>query len=294
MKDETLEAFPKFDELWNYQDPQGTEARFRDLLARTERAERPDYTVELLTQIARCQGLYDDFDNAHKTLDQAEKQLGAGMDRARVRCLLERGRVFNSGGEPARALPLFEQAWQLGKVAGETRLAFDALHMVALAQPTESGKVQWNLKGIAEVEGAPSEGGWLPAFYNNLGEAYASQGAYVEGLAAFQKLNALTTAKGEPADIYTQKDIARMLRALGRAEEALAMIRPIHDDLEAKKRPDGWIDEEMAECLAATGCEAEARPLFGRAYEALKGDLWVVRNDAGKLERLRNMTGGGT
>jgi tetratricopeptide (TPR) repeat protein len=287
----TQESLPAFDPLWNYGDPSGTEAKFRDVLSKTERIAPPDYVAEVLTQIARCQGLQDKFDEAHQTLDRAEKLLTPGKDRARVRYLLERGRAFNSSGHPAKALPLFEEAYKVGNAAGETRLSFDALHMVALTQPDPASKIDWNLKGIAAVAKTPSERGWLPAFYNNLGEAYAAKQEYGKALDAFRKLNEITTSKGKPADIYTQKDIARMLRKLGRAEEALTVIRPIHESLEAQSKPDGWIDEEMAECLLITGGEAKARPLFKRAYESLRTDAWVRKNDPDKLDRLKAMGG---
>ena len=92
--------------------------------------------------------------------------------------------------------------------------------------------------------------------------------------------------------MYTQKDIARMLRGLGRTGDALETIRPIYETLEVKQQPDGWIDEEMAECLLATGRAEEARSLFGRAYETLRKDRWVIRNDPAKLERLKKMARG--
>lgn len=284
-----------FDQLWNYRDPAGTEVRFRALLPAAAAAAVPDdepLVIELWTQIARCQGLQRKFDDAHATLDRAEGLLQPSMKRQRVRYLLERGRVFNSGGQPARALPLFEAAWELAREARELRLAGDAIHMVAIAQPHLAGKVEWNRKAIRFVEENPPERGWLSALYNNLGEAYAEQGDHESALRAFRDLAALDVERGRKPQVYTSKDIAKMLRKLGRRGEAMAVLQPIADELARDGKPDGYIDEEMAECLLAEGREPEARPLFRRAYDAQKEDPWVVAHEHARLDRLRRLGGG--
>src|SRR5205809_608773 len=96
----TQETLPVFDKLWDYGVPADTEATFRAILSDHQAIAPTAYVAELLTQIARCQGLQDRFDEAHLTLDNVERMLTPDMRRARVRYLLERGRVFNSGGQP--------------------------------------------------------------------------------------------------------------------------------------------------------------------------------------------------
>jgi len=49
---------------------------------------------------SRTQGLQRDFAAAHQTLDAVQSELTDDLCRARVRYLLERGRVFNSSGRP--------------------------------------------------------------------------------------------------------------------------------------------------------------------------------------------------
>ncbi|HET7144481.1 MAG TPA: hypothetical protein VFI68_10715, partial [Anaerolineales bacterium] len=83
-----------FDSLWDYSNPDQTEIKFREILSRIP-ANEPAH-LELLTQIARSQGLQRKFDEAHQTLDQFENALDQNPSRAKVRYLLERGRVFNS------------------------------------------------------------------------------------------------------------------------------------------------------------------------------------------------------
>lgn len=281
---------PAFDPLWNYGDPAGTERSFRHLLEKTSAHAPTDYQAELLSQIARCQGLQGDFEGAHRSLDQVDAMVGPAMVRARLRYLLERGRVWNSSGQAARALPLFQSAWELGREAGERRLALDALHMVAIAQPEVSERIRANLQGLELIHHWPEQEGWLPAFCNNLGEAYSADGQYLKALAAFRQLDDFNTRRDRP-DIFTRKDMAQMLRKLGQCQQALEVIQPVADDLAAQGQSNGWIDEELAECLLQAGRAEDARPLFRRAYDALRTDAWVQQHDPAKLVRLRELAG---
>ena len=280
------QALPAFDKLWNYNDAVATEAKFRELLPAAEKSTDRSYHAQLLTQIARTQGLQGRFDDAHATLDSVEKMLTDDLKLARVRYLLERGRAFNSAGQPATAMPLFEQTWKLAEAENLPRYAVDAVHMLAIAAPTPKEQINWNLRGIAMVDADPSQKGWLNALYNNLGESYAKAGNYREALSAFEKLAAINDN-----DIHTLKDQARMLRLLGRLDRATAIIRPIHERLESEGKQDGWISEEYAECLLAAGHAAEATPHFRVAYDLLKTDPWVLKNEPAKLERLRRLAG---
>ncbi|MCA9998034.1 MAG: hypothetical protein KDE56_19875, partial [Anaerolineales bacterium] len=87
-----------FDELWDYGRPAETEAKFRALLPEAEAAGDADYLAQLLTQLARTLGLQRQFAAAHELLDRVEGVAQAGTI-AQVRCLLERGRCFNSAGD---------------------------------------------------------------------------------------------------------------------------------------------------------------------------------------------------
>lgn len=276
---------PDIDSLWNYSDNAGSEARFREVLPRAEASGNDAYLAELLTQLGRAEARRGGFDAATTTLDRAEKLIQPPMQRARVRLLLERGRVLNSSGNPVGALPFFKDAFDLAKAAKLNRLAVDAIHMIAIADRDPKAQIEWNLKGVALAEEL-NERGWLYALYNNLGEAYASDKDFENALATFQKLVALDLEKGKEPDLYAQKDVAKMLRLLKRYDEALAMLNAIAAKL---PEPDGYIEEELAECLLATGHEAEAKPHFSRAYELQGKDEWVVKNEGERLARLKKL-----
>ena len=57
---------PNFDTLWNYSDPKGTEAKFRELIPQAKESGDTSYYAQLLTQIARAEGLQRKFEEAHK------------------------------------------------------------------------------------------------------------------------------------------------------------------------------------------------------------------------------------
>jgi tetratricopeptide (TPR) repeat protein len=141
--------FLDFDSLWDYSDPQHTETKFREILPQVPEAN-PAY-LELLTQIARAQGLQQKFDRAHQTLDQVEQRLGKYASRAKVRYFLERGRALNSSGQADEAGPFFQQALDMATELSEDGYAVDAIHMLAIvADPASS--LDLNLRAIQLAE----------------------------------------------------------------------------------------------------------------------------------------------
>ena len=287
-----LGALPDFNKLWNYDDPAATGAKFRALLPAAERSGDVSYHAQLLTQIARTQGLQNKFDEAHATLDGVEKLLASGdgdLSLARVRYLLERGRVFNSSGQAENALPLFHEAAELATARGHTGYVLDAVHMVAIAIADPKEQVEWNLKGIRLVESSSGPRGWLPAFYNNLGEAYLLLKEYENALDSFRKMADLEVTAGREPEMMTTKDIAKCTRLAGRPEEALKIIDPIHSKLAGESN--GFASEELAECLLALGREDEARPHFAKAHELLSKIPWMAKQTE-HMERMKRLAVG--
>jgi tetratricopeptide (TPR) repeat protein len=285
-----LPVMADFDKLWNYQDPAGTEKKFRALLPAAESGGDKSYLAELLTQIARTQGLQGHFGEGHETVERAESMLGDFDELPRVRCLLERGRLLNSSGQPEFAMPMFELAWNLAAREGFMRYAIDAVHMIAIARTDPKEQVEWNLRGIAMVEKDPAQRGWLYSLYNNLGEAYALLGEYAKGLEAFQNMAQLDIDKGNEPELYTLKDQSRMLRGLGRLHDAMVVLQQALDRLAREQKEDGWISEEHGEILLAQGKPEAARAHFAAAYEHFSKDPWVVKNEPAKLERLKKLS----
>lgn len=278
-----------FNSLWDYGDPVATEQHFRQLLPTIGGVDQSRH-IQLLTQIARTQGLQRNFDQAHVTLDEAERMLAGDHTMARVRYLLERGRVFNSSGQPAAARPLFLAAWELAGAAGEDFYAIDAAHMLGIVEPAETG-LAWNLKALdlAETTANARAQGWRGSLYNNIGWTYHDLGQYELALGIFQKAVEAREAAGQARELRIARwCVARALRSLGRVEQALAMQRGLLE-AQVEGATDGYIYEELAECLLALNRPAEARPYALLAYQELSKDSWLLAQEPARVERLQRL-----
>jgi tetratricopeptide (TPR) repeat protein len=268
--------------LWDFDQPEVSEQRFRAALPNVEGDDR----LVLQTQIARTFGLRSRFDEAHALLDRIEPLLAQAGPRPKVLYALERGRTFRSSGAPERASTHFESALTQAEAAGEEALALDAIHMLALVSTGEAA-LDWNRRGIAAARAAtdPRAQRWAVSMLNNLGYALREQGRLPEALAAFEdNLREAQRQKMPARSRLAQWQIARTLRAMKRDDEALAIQR----QLEASQDPpDGYVLEEIAELLEALGRSSEARPYFARAYTALSALAELDRPPPERLARLK-------
>lgn len=287
------QSLPDFDALWDYSDPEGTEEKFRGILLQFP--EDDPAFLELLTQIARAQGLQRRFELAHQTLDQVERRLGEIPSRPRVRYLLERGRVFNSSGKADEARPFFEQAWKLAERLEEDFYAVDAVHMLAIVAPPEES-LSLNRQAIELAESSQQEKArnWLGSLYNNTGWSYHDMRDYVSALEIFEKAEAWRRSKGDVKETRIASwCVARTLRSLGRVDEALKRQMDLFHELDAAGENDGYVSEEIAECLFGLNRLEEARPHFREAYETLSQDAWLAEQEPERLARLKRLADGG-
>jgi tetratricopeptide (TPR) repeat protein len=126
------------------------------------------------------------------------------------------------------------------------------------------------------------------SFNNNIGWTYHDAGDYEQALATFQQATASRRAEGDPALIRIALWAeARTLRTLGRVEEALGLQQELLREFDVLGEQDGYVYEEIAECLAVLSRDDEARPYFARAFETLSCDPWLAESEPVRLERLR-------
>lgn len=188
--------------LWDFDDLDATEARFRALRA------------EALTQLARVQGLREDYDGGDRLLDDVTED----DPRVRVRVDLERGRLRRSSGDKEAALPLFERAFAAAVDAGEDWLAGDAAHMAALAAPDHDGFVAWTNRGLELAERSPTAAYWAGPLLNNLGWEHFDAEQYEQALDSFERALAIREQDPDnPAAIeHAREAVAEALKALDR------------------------------------------------------------------------------
>ena len=281
---------PDFDSLWDYDHPGATEKKFRELLSVALDSLDLSYLSQLLTQIARTEGLQRKFQDAHNTLDRVQKALDKTDAKTRVRYLLERGRVFNSSRKPEEARPLFLEALEVAVKSKEDFYAVDAAHMIAIVEPPEK-QLQWNLKALDLAENSTDEKArkWRGSLYNNLGWTYFEQRQFEEALLMFEKAREFQEQQGDPNKIMIAKwCVAKTLRMMDHTEEALEMQRDLYEQYQAAGRRSGYVYEEIAECMMVMGQEQEAQGWFAVAYEELSKDPRLA-DEQDRLNRLKEL-----
>ena len=286
-----MDTILDFDPLWNYNDPAGTEQKFRALLPNAETGDDPSYYAQLLTQIARTLGLQRKFDEAHQVLDQVETMLTDDLETVRIRSLLERGRVFNSSKHPDQAHPLFLEAWDMAKVAHEDFYAVDAAHILGIVEKGEAS-LAWNLQAIAYAEqsDSPRARGWLGSLYNNTGWTYHDLGEYEKALALFESAVSFRQTQGNAETLRIARwCVARCLRSLGRTAEALDIQLTLFKEGEETGAPDAYTQEELGELYLLAGDPEKARPHFAAAYAELSQDSWLAENEPARIARLKDL-----
>jgi tetratricopeptide (TPR) repeat protein len=290
-------SLPNLFDLWDYNDPAGTAVRFCELLSLAEQSGDVAYYLELLTQLARTQSLQGHFAEAHTILDEVEPGLTPQFPIAQIRYLLERGRTFNSAGEAATAVPLFQQAYDLGQQTGLVADFFtiDAAHMLGIAAASPEEQFQWNLIALEQARRSPDRRaqGWQGSLLNNIGWTYFDAGEYEQALAIFQEA-VIWRQTNQPNNTTAIRianwSVARVLRTLGRLDEALAMQQVILHEIETTgATSDGFVYEELGECLLALGQGEAARPYFAQAYTLLSQQTWLVKHEPTRLEKLKRL-----
>ena len=271
--------------LWDFADLYASEARFREQLTRETTATG---RAEVLTQLARIEGLRGDFDGGERLLTEAELEGGAT-----ARVLLERGRLRRSAGEPAAALPLFESAYALALDDGDSFLAADAAHMAALAAPDRAAMVTWTHTGLAVADSDSDAAHWLGPLLNNLGWAWYDDGDYPEALDVFTQ--ALAARERTPADRgpveIARYAVGKTLRALHRSDEAIPLLESAVVWSENSSQPDGWFHEELALEYADVGRPGDARRHAERALALLPATDPSFANSDDRVAALRALAG---
>jgi len=229
------------DALWDFTDPAHSEQRLREA-ARGDRVT-PEDRAELETQIARALGLQSRFDEADRLL----QQIVFDSPRVATRVLLERGRVRNSSGHPQDAAAYFANARAAANRAGLVFLEVDALHMLAIADAPHAAR--WTREALAVLEhiGDERTKRWAVALHNNLGWNLHEAGRFDDALTQFSLAQGAAIRFGTQDQQFSARwAVARCLRSLGRAGEALEIQREL-----GQQRPDDAdVREELAILLA--------------------------------------------
>jgi tetratricopeptide (TPR) repeat protein len=285
---------PDFDSLWNYNDPKQTEVVFREILKNTDEIAEPIYVAALQTQIARTLGLQQKFTEAHALMDSVQKK-AIDDPTIRVRYLLEKGRLFNSENRLEEAIPLFQVAFQFSITYNLDYYAIDAAHMIAYTLiDFPEKKISWEEKALQMVLETTDVKAkkWEGSLYNNIGWSYFDLKNYPKAIQYFESSLAFENAKkNEESARIARWSIAKCYRMMGETDKALTLFKTLEAEITAQKlEPDGYVFEEIGECLLAKSQNNDAKPYFKKAFEILSKDIWLQKNESDRLNRLQSLS----
>lgn len=284
----------KFDRLWNYNDPAGTEKKFRELLPVLKNSGDQSAYLQLLTQTARTQGLQMKFEEAHRLLDEVEPLLNNDLYLAKIRYLLERGRTFRSSKHVEKSRDLFLQAYELALKHKEDNYAIDAAHMMGIIEPFKEAQ-EWNELAMKIAENTKDEKAknWLGSLYNNTAWNYHDNKNYEKALEIFRKNVDWHTKKNSVQQLIIAKwSVARALRSLNKTDEAIDIQLKLIKEIEEKGlEQDGYVYEELGELNLIRKNNEEAKKYFGLAYDLLSKDIWLAENEKERLQRMKELGG---
>lgn len=283
-----------FDALWDYRNPQGTEEKFLECIAELSIHEDNTLLPQLYTQLARCRSLQKDEQGCLEYLQKAfDITETLDLVQARlplIRYYLERGRLLNILLLEDRGKADFLNAWKLSREFGFDFYAVDAAHMLGIICPPDEA-LEWNTIAMdfAEQSDDMRAKSWLGALYNNIGWTYHARNEFSAALHCFMKDETWYRERGRKEEALIAKwSAAKMLRLLNRVDEALAELYLIADERKALSLAnDGYLSEEIGECLLAKGKIDESTPFFSSAYEILSEDPWMIQSQTSRLERLK-------
>lgn len=227
-------------ELWDFDDPAGSEERFRALAAETAEP----LATYASTQVARALGLQERYDEGNAVLDA----LSPADAESRVRVALERGRLLRSAGDEGGSRPHFDEAASTARGAGLEELEVDALHMVALVVEPE-GRLAAHHAALARARAAiaPAARDWDASLLNNIGMEHADAGDHAAALAAFEEALEARLRIGDPARTRVARwMVGWSLRLVGEVDPAREVQLALKAELDAIGETDPYVDEELA------------------------------------------------
>jgi tetratricopeptide (TPR) repeat protein len=167
--------------------------------------------------------------------------------------------------------------------------------MLAIAHSGREA-LEWNLRGIALAEASQNQDArnWLGTLYNNTGWTYHDDfQEYEKALELFERGVRFRTERQQKKETnIAHWCVARALRSLKRYDEALAIQQRLLAEHAADGTEDGFVHEELAECLLALGLPANVPRHAALAHEKLSQVSWFVAESPDRLARLAGIAAG--
>jgi tetratricopeptide (TPR) repeat protein len=289
--------FHDLEQLWNPADVAASEAAYRALLLEGQKltGRERSYLIELYSLIARTEAYQEKYAEARSTLEAAEvlleEQQSFYLVSAKIRWLIEYGRLHILAKTPSQAKKFFSEAWTLSINSAEDYFAVEIAQLLAATEPQKTQQA-WITRAIeiAESSPLPKSKKWLGGLYTSLGWKFYDLRQFENALEGFQKSLRHHKAHGSPREQFVaQWSIGKVLRTQGKTEEALSIQQALLAELGIGGARDGRLYEELAECLQTLKRTTEAQLYFELAYRELSADEWIQDNQPVKLKRMKDL-----
>ncbi len=290
-----INPMQNFNAMWDYQKPDQTEQLFLSVLKTVKNSAETSYDrnyhVELLTQIARAQGMQGKFELAEQTLNSADSLITENTKTGKIRFLLEKGRLLNSSDKREDAGSIFLQAYNYGTAQKLDFYTLDSIHMLAIVESPEK-QLAWNLKAIniaANSDDMRCKSS-LGTLYSKVGWRYHDLADYAKAMEYFQDgLEYRQNSNDAKATRIAKWTVGRCYRSLKEYAKAKEIMLALEKEIDENELPkDGYVYEELAE-LYQLEKDSKAKKYFGLAYQIQSQDSWIVKNEAEKLARMKKI-----
>ena len=165
--------------------------------------------------------------------------------------------------------------------------------MLGIVEPPDIAW-EWNERAMELARSSPDPAArrWVGSLANNMGWARHDAGDDDEAISHLRGVSRrVPRRRTGRSGTRRALVVARCLRSRGDAQEALAEQEALVAELDALGETDGYVTEEIAECLLALGRGDVAQPFFARAYTALSAEMSFAVDEPERLERLRSLGG---
>lgn len=296
---ELLSQYPDIDDLWDFNDLGKTEIKIHEQLAHmtsTEELSQSPKRAELLTQLARLQGLQGKLQEAEATLLLTKELLPEGhaqaFARAELRYLIEQGRFFSLSMNSYQSLKYFEMAWQEAVKLNDVYLLIETSVLLSISQPPKYQN-EWLKQALklAETSGDARGKLWLAQLYVMDGWHSFNFRKFEESLESFKKaLEQPETTQNISNRVAVRWGLARTLRSLGRVQDALNVQNELLSEFQAVEKVNGHVFLELAECLLLLKKHEDAKIYFEAAYKELSLNGWYSDNKPSELSRIQYLS----
>lgn len=282
----------KFDDMWDYSNPENSEGIFRDEIRK--RSDNAFVIWELQTQVANSLRLQGKFDNCLQVLNSIQAGIEFAPDNAHkslvgARYNFELGKLLLDIGRIKEANRYFEFAFQICKRIDGDNFILNVIEKLASTSVSDVAITE-HLRTIERLAGSTSKKSNLNIGYHAsiLGHIYVNTGQHQRALEQYMHARDVFS-KHNKANLsrILLSNICRVQRFLGQHKLALLELR-IMEQSPQNNWEDAYVMQEIAENLLEIGHES-AKEYFIKALHIFATRTFMIYEDQDRMARLQKL-----